>query len=365
MRQHRTGIIVSLLTLSLGLTACGSGGSKAAGSVCSAQDEAGMAAAARQEGAIVSYGMPDSWANWKDTWATFTQQYGLTHTDTDMSSAEELAKFEAEKDNPVADIGDVGFTFGPKAVEMGVVAAYKNKHWDKVPDWAKDPNGYWTAQYQGTIAFIVNTKKAAFVPQSWKDLLDPRLKGQVSIDDPLRSAQAKAGVLASAFANGGDEKNIQPGIDFWGQLVAQGNYRPIEVNVANIQKGEIAVGVLWDFNALNYRDQTGMSELEVIIPSDATVSVPYVAVVNKWAPHPCAARLLVDYLFSEQGQIDRARGYARPIRSDIQLPADVAAKFPPADAYKSSRNISDLKAWEQTAETTLPELWESQVLSKQ
>ena len=76
--------------------------------------------AARAEGEVNSVGMPDSWANWKDTWQDLEQKYGLKHMDTDMSSAQEIAKFAAEKDNATADIGDVGAAFGPIAVQQGV-----------------------------------------------------------------------------------------------------------------------------------------------------------------------------------------------------------------------------------------------------
>ena len=55
----------------------------------------------------------------------FIGSIGLKHTDTDMSSAEEIAKFEAEKDKPTADIGDVGIAFAPVAVEKGVAQPYK------------------------------------------------------------------------------------------------------------------------------------------------------------------------------------------------------------------------------------------------
>ena len=60
-----------------------------------------------------------------------------THTDTDMSSAEELAKMEAEKANASADIAEVGIEFGPIAQKKGISAPYKPATWDKIPDWAK------------------------------------------------------------------------------------------------------------------------------------------------------------------------------------------------------------------------------------
>src|SRR5690625_704241 len=52
-----------------------------------------IAEAAQKEGEVNSVGMPDTWANWKETWEDLSEVYELDHTDTDMSSAEELATF--------------------------------------------------------------------------------------------------------------------------------------------------------------------------------------------------------------------------------------------------------------------------------
>jgi putative spermidine/putrescine transport system substrate-binding protein len=100
------------------------------------------AAKARAEKSIVSYGQPDDWANWKEIWEAFCARYACTHQDTDMSSAEEIAKLKAERNNPVADTAELGMIWGPIAVKEGVTAAYKGAHWDKIPAWAKDPDGH-------------------------------------------------------------------------------------------------------------------------------------------------------------------------------------------------------------------------------
>src|SRR5690606_33098023 len=94
------------------------------GGQAGAQDLSQLEQAARAEGRVDSVGMPDSWANWKDTWADLKRLYGLEHSDTDMSSAQEIAKFAAEKQNATADIGDVGAAFGPIAVQQGVTQPY-------------------------------------------------------------------------------------------------------------------------------------------------------------------------------------------------------------------------------------------------
>lgn len=162
-----------------------------------AQDLAALEKAARAEGEVNSVGMPDSWANWKDTWDDLSAKYGLKHSDTDMSSAQEIAKFAAEKENASADIGDVGVAFGPVAVQKGVSQPYKPTTWEQVPDWAKDKDGHWAMAYTGTIAFIVDKQQVKEIPHSWADLQ----KGNyvVTIGDVGTASQASSGVLAASF----------------------------------------------------------------------------------------------------------------------------------------------------------------------
>src|SRR3954467_4188975 len=132
---------------------------------------ADLATKAKAEGALNSYGMPPDWTNFGAIWDKFLNAYGpaagtpLTHTDTDMSSAEEIQKFDAEKNNPVADQGDIGIQFGPVAVTSGTVQAYKPTRWDSIPDYAKDPDGNWMCWYTGTISFAVNTALVPNVPK--------------------------------------------------------------------------------------------------------------------------------------------------------------------------------------------------------
>lgn len=104
-----------------------------------------LEAAAKAEGAVNSVGMPDDWANWKGTWDDLAKTYGLKHIDTDMSSAQEIAKFAAEKDNASADIGDVGAAFGPIAVKQGVVQPYKPSTWaqSRIGRKIKTATGRW------------------------------------------------------------------------------------------------------------------------------------------------------------------------------------------------------------------------------
>lgn len=314
---------------------------------------------AKKEGDVASVGMPDTWANWVGTWEDIKEEYDINHKDTDMSSAEELAKFESEGENGTADIGDVGISFGPLAVSKDLTLPYKTSYWDEIPDWAKDDEGHWLLSYTGTISFMVDTDNVKDVPTSWEDLKNGDY--QIVVGDVTKANQAQFAVLAAAMANGGDEKDIQPGLDYFKEIAKQGRISSVDASLANIEKGEIDVAILWDFNALNYRDSIDKDRFEVKVPTDGSVISGYTTLINKHAPHPNAAKLTREYILSDEGQINLAKGYARPIRTDVKIPDDVASKLLKDEEYESATPVESNEAWDKTA-LELPEKWQSEVL---
>ncbi|MEI6897778.1 MAG: ABC transporter substrate-binding protein [Psychromonas sp.] len=315
--------------------------------------------AAKAEGKIYSLGMPDSWANWKGTWQDLKNIYGLTHQDTDMSSAQEIAKFAAEKKNATADIGDVGFAFARIAFSKGVTQPYKPSTWDDIPNWAKDKDGHWALAYTGTISFLSNNNLVDNPPKSWEDLL----KGDymVSVGDVGTAAQANNAVLAAAFANGGNEKNLKPALDFFAKLAKQGRISFNDPSLANIEKGEVAVAIMWDFNALSYRDKIDTKRFSVTIPQDGSVISGYTTLINKYAKNSNAAKLAREYIFSDKGQINLAAGYARPIRTNVKLPLEIQAKLIANDQYNNVYSVNNFSDWEKSARK-LPRQWQEFVL---
>lgn len=308
-----------------------------------ATDLDAIIAAAQEENKIVSYGMPREWANLGEMWDTFLEKYEIdSWEDTDMGSATEIAKFLAEKDAPVADLGDIGILFAPTAVQFGVVDAFKNDTWDEIPDWAKHPDGLWATQYYGSLSFWVNTDLVDPVPRTWQDLLKPDYEGLVAIDDPRTAAQGNFAVIGAAFANGGDESNIDPGLAYFKQLNDLGNLVPIGLDLAKVQKGEVVIGIGWDYLGLGFRDALeDQVNLEIVIPEDGSTVGPYVSILNKWAPHPQAARLMRNFILSPEGQLIYAKGYATPILASVEIPAEIQAKRPPKEAYDVVRPIQN------------------------
>lgn len=348
--------VIGVLAISM-LAACsdGSSGSNDVNSHLTLEE---ITKKAKDEGVVNSVGMPDTWANWVETWTELGTEYNLKHEDTDMSSAEELAKFEAEKDDATADIGDVGIAFGPIAKDKNLTLPYKTSYWDDIPGWAKDDEGHWVVGYTGTISFLTDTNNVQNAPTSWEDLKNGDYN--VSIGDALTANQAQFAILAAAIAYGGDESNIKPGIEFFAELAKQGRLQG-DPTVANLEKGEIDVAILWDFNSLGYRHQIDEKRFEVVIPNEGSVTSGYATVINKYAKNPHAAMLTREYILSDAGQENLAKGYARPIRENVNLSADVKALLLPSEMYEKTQPVKDQKQWEETTKQ-IPQLYQEQVL---
>src|SRR6266704_3139508 len=288
---------------------------------------------AKKEGQLQAIGIPPEWADYKDILAGYTKNYGLTiayQAEAEFSSAQELEVF-------------------------------KNS--------LKDPKGNWCTEYYGAQAFVINTDLVKQPPATFQDLLKPAYKNMIGIDgDPRQANDAFIAVFSSALANGGSLDNIQPGIDFFAKLKKNGNFSAARSSVANISKGEVAIAIMWDYLGLGFRDQlAGKPNLQVVIPSDGSLIGPYVSIVNKTAPHPYAARLWIEYIFSDEGQLFYLTGYAHPARyqalvSAGKVPADLAAKLPPAAQYANVKSPSPDQL--NAASSVITQNWGTQVLGQ-
>ena len=275
-------VIAAAAVMAGSMTACGSVAAATVNTDYSSMSVDQITKGAQKEGEVDSVGMPDTWANWIETWGDLKDKYAIRHTDKDMSSAEELALFKSEGKDATKDIGDVGQQWGPVAVKENLALAYKTSYWDQVPDWAKDKDGKWVVCYLGTMSIITNNKEVKNPPKSFKDILDGDYK--VTIGDVSTASQAQHAILATAYAMGGSIDNLQPAYDFWTELAKAGRIDTGETSTARIESGEIAVGLLWDYNALNYRDNAVKNNPDasftVCIPSDGSVQSGYASVIN-------------------------------------------------------------------------------------
>ncbi|WP_229254230.1 ABC transporter substrate-binding protein [Collinsella ihumii] len=357
-RRQFFGILAGMAGMatvaSMGLTGCDDGGSAASDVDYNSMSLEDLISQAQEEGEIQSVGMPDTWANWVETWEDIESEYGITHADQDMSSAEELSMFREEGTDGTKDIGDVGQSWGPVAEEQELTLKYKTSYWDEIPDWAKDDDGDWIVGYYGTISIMSNDANVPEAPTSFQDLLDGDYN--VCIGDVTAAAVAQYAVLAAANALGGSIDDMQPGYDFLQQLAEAGRLDVSDASLARIESGEIDVCVNWDYNALNYRAQilenNPNASFSVNIPTDASIRSGYCTIINKNAPHPAAACLAREFILSDEGQINLARGYATPIR-DVELPEDVQAMRLDDSQYGDQVQSVDETVWSEVSQNMI------------
>jgi putative spermidine/putrescine transport system substrate-binding protein len=312
--------------------------------------------------------LPHDWCNYGEAIETFKAKYGLevNELNPDAGSGDEIEAIKANKDNtgPQApDVIDVGFAFGESSKAEGLIQPYKVSTWDSIPDDAKDPEGYWYGDYYGVLSFLVNTDVQPDVPQDWSDLLDPKYNGQVAMSgDPRTSNQAIQTVHAAALANGGSLDDAQPGLDYFAEMNTAGNLVPLIANNGLVATGETAIRITWDYNALAALDSfEGNPAAEVVIPATGRFAGVYVQAISAYAPHPNAAKLWMEFLYSDEGQAIWMKGYCHPIReADMRergvVPADLLAKLPDV-----SGAVFPTLAQLNTAKELIVANWDSQV----
>jgi len=334
------------------LSACGpQGGGGAAGPDLTSGNAIpldDLIAAAKTEGQLTTIALPHDWANYGEMIETFKTKYGLTvnELNPDAGSADELAAIEANKDSkgPQApDVIDVGVGHTANAMAKGLIAKYKVAGWDSIE--MKDPDGFWWAEYYGALSFEVSKPAIKNTPQDWEDLLKPEYKGKVAMaGDVLKSNQSVMTVFASGLSRSGGDKTkaAEMGLQFWKEMNDAGNFIPVIADQGKIAQGETPIVLEWDYLALANRDGlAGNPELEIVVPKTGVLAGPYAGGISAYAPHPYAARLWWEFVMSDEGQLIYLKGYAHPIRfNDMAargvIPADLAAKLPPAESYANA-----------------------------
>jgi len=354
----------------LALGACTSGGG-AAGSAAAAATIPGVPQslidAAKAEGALTPIAVPRSWCNYGQILDDFSSKFGIKVTvlNPDGGSKDEITALEANKTNkgPAApDVLDITVGTGPTAKAAGDLAPYKVATWDSIPASAKDADGSWYGDYYGVLSFEVNTTKVANVPQDWSDLLKPEYKAQVALaGDPTVSGQAVNAVWAAGIANGGSLDDATPGLAFFKKLNDAGNFVPIIAKTANVAAGDSPIRIAYTYNALADKDSLkGNPPITVVVPKTGRFGAMYFQAISAFAPHPNAAKLWEEYLYSDAGQNAWLKGYCNPIRYDDMvakgtvdkaaqsaLPDTSGAKLPTLDQANKAFDVIS-KGWPTT-----------------
>ena len=301
-----------------------------------------MIAEAKKEGRLNVIALPPDWANYGEIISTFTKKYKIpiTSDNPDGSSAQENQAVRSLKGDPRApDVLDVNPGNAIIGANEGLYAKHFTRSFKKVPRAMKDGRGFWVGDYWGIVSFGVNSAVVPNVPRSFADLLKPEYRNKVALNgSPLSSGSAVAGVFAASLANGGSLSDIGPGIDFFAKLKDVGNFIPIQATPGTIASGQTPITIDWDYLNLAYIKEFPSAKIKVAVPSDGIYGGYYCQAVNATAPHPWAARLWQEFLYSDQGQLLWLKGFTHPaLFTDMVnrkvVPKSLLNALPPPGPY--------------------------------
>ena len=285
----------------------------------------GLVKAAQAEKELNVIALPPDWANYKEIIDTFSSKYGIkvNSAQPDANSQDEINAANQQKGKSTApDVFDLGQAIA--LANTNLFAPYKVATFEDIPAQFKDPNGTWVNDYGGYESVGYDSSKVPEV-KDLNDLLKPEYKGKVALNgDPTTASAAANGVLMTAIANGGSVDDIAPGVNFFLKLKEAGTFVPVDPTPATIESGQTPVVIDWDY--LNAAETKKVPTWKVFVPSNALVGGYYFQAINKDGPHPAAARLWQEFLFSDQGQNLFLKGLARPVRADAMQKAGTVDK---------------------------------------
>ncbi|GAB2556963.1 extracellular solute-binding protein [Leucobacter ruminantium] len=319
-----TALAATALVIGGSLAACSGGDSGGSGSdvdaatATSAADFGGLDGlieAAQAEGELNVIALPEDWANYGEIIAAFEDEYGIVvnSASPDASSAEEIQAAENLKGQDTApDVFDLGTAVALENTDK--FAPYQVETWDEIPDANKEATGLWVNNYSGIMSLGYDSDKLD-EPKELQDLLGDGYRGAVALNgDPTQAGAAFAAVGWISALNGGGVDDFGPGVDFVGELRQAGNFLTLDPTPATIASGETPAVFDWSFNNVAAAKDKPSWETTVL-PGPAYVSF-YNEAINKDAPHPAAARLWQEWIFSDEAQALFLEANAVPVRVD-------------------------------------------------
>ncbi len=318
-----------------GSASCSESAVKTATSAAGCGGMSALEAAAKAEGKLNVIALPRDWANYGAVLDSFASKYGIaiTSDNPDGSSQDEVnAVQQLGTTSRAPDVLDVGMAVA--LANLNLFAPYKVATWSDILDSQKEPTGLWFQDYGGFMSVGYDSSKVPTIT-NFDDLLGSQFKGKVALNgNPKQANAALNGVMMANLAEGGSLDDISKGVDFFHRLKQAGNFVPVQATTATVKNGTTPVVFDWDY--LSAAHGTDVPAWKVFVPNNAILGGYYAQAINKNAPHPAAARLWEEYLYSDAGQNLWLAGLARPVRQAAMeksgtIDKAAAAKLPPVN----------------------------------
>ncbi|WP_042470558.1 ABC transporter substrate-binding protein [Bacillus ndiopicus] len=245
----------------------------------------------------------------------FEQKTGIKVEMFQGTTGKILARLEAEKNNPVADVvvlASVASMDGLKETDQ--LQSYKEaKNADKMnADWS-DADGYYYGYSASALGIVYNTKNASAAPKEWADLAQPQWQNKINIPDPSLSGSAVDFLFGYTEADGAAWETMEQ----WknnGLQVNGANKEALDAVITGEKDATIA-GV----DYMVYKAKASGEPVEIVYPTSGTVVSPRAVGIMKDAKHADAAQAYVDFVLSDEGQALVADAYLLPGNAAIAV----------------------------------------------
>ena len=361
MKKKLCTMAVSLM-VGLSLVACGGNAKQAesakgseAGTTAAAEekgtDSAEKAEDVKGSGEVVVYS-PNSDSEIAAVVPLFEEKTGIKVIIQSMGTGDVLARLEAEKDNPQADVnwGAINMSFWMG--QQDLYEKYVSPNDAKLPKEYQNPNGYFEyTKLSGSAALLLNKdvfKELGLDAEkfnSYEDLLEPKLKGHIAMGDPTNSSSAWA-ELTNMLLVKGKEPYDDAAWDWVAKFVDQLD-GTILSSSSQIYKGtadgEYAVGVSYEDPCVSLLED-GAENLRVVYPSEGAVWLPAGVAIIKGAKNEENAKKFIDFLISEEGQEALKDTTIRPVMTSVENTSEFMPPFSKIKvAYEDIKLVAEKK----------------------
>lgn len=225
-------------------------------------------------------------------------------------------------------------------IKRDLLVPFRPRHFDKIPDEVKDPEGRHVAQRLNLVGIVVRTDKGIEIPKNWTDLTDPRYKGRMVMPDPSFTAiqLMVVGTLSQtygwAFYQGLRANDI---------MIVQGHQQVSDA----LTRGERLIAAE-GLDSYTWDDRKAGHKVQTIFPRDGAFAIAAPTAVIKGAPHPNAAKAFAEFMIGDTVQRLFPGEGIYAARSDVEPPAGnprlSELKLLPVDYDYVEREAARLKA---------------------
>ena len=283
----------------------------------------------------------------------FEEATGIKVILQSMGTGDVLARLEAEKANPQADINWGAVNVGFWTDHQDLYEYYVSPNDASLPEAYQSYNGYFTyTKLSGSAALLINEDVFAEIGldpdefTGYKDLLRPELKGRIAMGDPTASSSAWA-ELTNMLLVMGDEPYDEKAWEFVEAFIGQLDGAIISSS-SQIYKatadGEYAVGVSYEDPCIGLLVD-GAENLRVVYPEEGAVWLPSGAAIVKNCKHPENAKIFIDFIISEEGQQGYADTTIRPVLASVENTSPYMLPFSEINvAYEDIAYCAEMKS---------------------